>query len=195
MSVNNTCLPAIACIKLSCMKTLRVPINLQQKVMRTLRAKLMLAQQKLEQHIPDPIINYKQRGTTAGSAYLKEWEIRLNAVLLLENGENFIDEVIPHELAHLLVYRVYGRQGIAPHGSEWKWMMEHVLEVPASRTHCFEVTSVKSRTFHYHCACPITHELTVRRHNKVVRGESQYLCRKCGEILKQGANRAATDIK
>lgn len=155
----------------------------------------MLAQQKLEQNFPEPTVNYKQRGTTTGSAYLKEWEIRLNAVLLLENGDNFIDEVIPHELAHLLVYRVYGRRDIAPHGAEWKWIMEHVLKVPASRTHCFEVTSVKSRTFHYHCACAVTHELTVRRHNKVVRGESQYLCRKCGEILKQGSIIAATEVE
>lgn len=167
------------------MKIVRVPIHLQQKAMRTLREKLALAQQKLEQVFPEPTLNYKQRGTTAGSAYLKQWEIRLNAVLLIENGEAFVDEVVPHELAHLLVYRVFGRKGIAPHGNEWKWMMEHVLEVPASRTHCFEVNSVKSRTFIYRCACPSSHELTIRRHNKILRGENQYLCRRCGEILKQ----------
>lgn len=166
------------------MKTIRVPIHLQQKAMRTLREKLALAQQKLDQTFTEPTLNYKQRGTTAGSAYLKEWEIRLNAVLLIENGDCFVDEVVPHELAHLLVYRVFGRQGIAPHGNEWKWMMESILEVPASRTHRFEVNSVKSRTFSYHCACPSSHELTIRRHNKVVRGENQYLCQRCGVILK-----------
>ncbi|EKT55974.1 SprT family zinc-dependent metalloprotease [Providencia sneebia] len=173
------------------MKIARVPIYLQQKTMRVLRDKLALAQQKLEKTFPEPAINYKQRGTTAGSAYLKEWEIRLNAVLLIENGESFIDEVILHELAHLLVYHEFGRKNIAPHGNEWKWMMEHVLEVPARRTHRFEVSSVKSRTFAYHCACPIIHELTIRRHNKVLRGENQYLCRKCGEILKEGSISAA----
>ncbi|MEQ5317130.1 SprT family zinc-dependent metalloprotease [Providencia vermicola] len=167
------------------MKTIRVPILLQQHVMRVLREKLALAEQKLEQTFPEPAVNYKQRGTTAGSAYLKEWEIRLNATLLIENTEKFIDEVIPHELAHLLVYHVFGRKGVAPHGKEWKWMMQHVLEVDAKRTHNFAVATVKSKTFAYHCACQTVHQLTIRRHNKVVRGENQYLCRQCGEILKQ----------
>lgn len=173
------------------MKSIRVPIFLQQQVMRVLREKLALAEQKLEQTFPEPVVNYKQRGTTAGSAYLKEWEIRINPTLLIENAENFVDEVVPHELAHLLVYRVFGRNGIAPHGKEWKWMMQHVLKVDARRTHNFAVSSVKSKTFAYYCACPKTHELTIRRHNKVVRGENQYLCRQCGEILKQGKEIAA----
>lgn len=195
MIANNACFLISAYIMLSYMKTVRIPIYLQQKAMRMLRAKLNLAQQKLKQIFPEPTLNYKQRGTTAGSAYLKEWEIRLNAVLLIENGDSFINEVIPHELAHLLVYQVFGRKGIAPHGKEWKWMMEHVLDVPAKRTHRFEVTSVKSRTFTYHCACSTTHELTIRRHNKIVRGENQYLCRKCGEVLKQNEWVNAADVE
>lgn len=173
------------------MKTIRVPLFLQQYLMRTLREKLTLAEQKLEQKLPEPTINYKQRGTTAGSAYLQAWEIRINPILLIENTEHFIDEVIPHELAHLLVYHTFGRKGIAPHGKEWKWMMQHVLEVTASRTHNFSVNSVKSRTVTYCCGCPSTHELTIRRHNKVMRGENQYLCRKCGEVLRQGQIAAA----
>ncbi|WP_369310394.1 SprT family zinc-dependent metalloprotease [Providencia rettgeri] len=168
------------------MKIIRVPIFLQQQVMQVLREKLALAEQKLEQTFPEPVVNYKQRGTTAGSAYLKEWEIRLNPTLLIENTVRFIDEVIPHELAHLLVYHVFGRKGIAPHGKEWKWMMQQVLEVDAKRTHNFAVSTVKSKTFAYHCACQTVHQLTIRRHNKVIRGENQYLCRQCGEILKQG---------
>ncbi len=195
MIVNKTCFSRSGYIILAIMKTVRVPIYLQQKVMHTLREKLHLAQQKLEKTFPEPTVNYKQRGTTAGSAYLKEWEIRLNSILLIENGDLFIEQVIPHELAHLLVYRMFGRQGIAPHGHEWKWMMEQILEVPANRTHHFAVSSVKSRTFTYYCACTTSHELTIRRHNKVVRGENQYLCRKCGEVLKQTISLVAADVK
>ena len=36
---------------------------------------------------------------------LEKNEIRLNPVLLLENQREFIDEVVPHELAHLLVWQ------------------------------------------------------------------------------------------
>lgn len=61
-------------------------------------------------------------------------------------------------------------------------MMEHVLGVSASRTHKFEVASVQSKTYPYLCACR-DHHLTVRRHNKVMRKESEYRCRHCGELL------------
>ncbi|ANI30036.1 hypothetical protein PL78_09410 [Yersinia entomophaga] len=162
------------------MSSQRIPIALQQGVMQCLRQKLQLANQHLGTQHPEPKINYYQRGTSAGSAYLQSWEIRLNPVLLLENKQTFIDEVVPHELAHLLVFRRFGR--VAPHGKEWRWMMESVLQVPASRTHKFEIASVQSKTFPYRCACQL-HQLTVRRHNRVLRGESEYRCRHCGEKL------------
>jgi len=165
------------------MKTPRIPIALQQAVMRSLRDKLAQANRHLERHYPEPTLVYQQRGAAAGTAWLASYEIRLNPVLLLENQQAFIDEVVPHELAHLLVWKHFGR--VAPHGKEWKWMMESVLGVPAQRTHRFEVDSVRSRTFAYRCECQ-QHQLTVRRHNRIVRGESEYRCIHCGSILKPG---------
>ncbi|SUB81403.1 SprT-like family [Pragia fontium] len=167
------------------MTTLRIPIASQQAVMRCLRHYLALANAHLDSQYPEPKITYRQRGTSAGTAHLTLWEIRLNTILLVENGQQFIDEVIPHELAHLLVYRQFGR--VSPHGSEWQWMMEKVLGVPASRTHNFNVRSVQGNTFPYSCLCQ-THLLTVRRHNKILRKESEYRCKKCGQILKANNN-------
>lgn len=100
---------------------------------------------KLGRNYPEPKLSYTQRGTSAGTAWLESYEIRLNPVLLLENSEAFIEEVVPHELAHLLVWKHFGR--VAPHGKEWKWMMENVLGVPARRTHQFELQSVRRNTF------------------------------------------------
>ena len=93
--------------------------------MRRLREKLAQANLKLGRNYPEPKLSYTQRGTSAGTAWLESYEIRLNPVLLLENSEAFIEEVVPHELAHLLVWKHFGR--VAPHGKEWKWMMENVL--------------------------------------------------------------------
>jgi Uncharacterized protein conserved in bacteria len=146
------------------MKTPRLPIALQQAVMRSLRHHLQLANEKLERHYDEPKLVYQQRGTAAGTAWLEKWEIRINPVLLLENQQAFVDEVVPHELAHLLVWKTFGR--VPPHGKEWKWMMESVLGVPARRTHQFEIASVRSNTFPYRCRCQ-QHQLTVRRHNRV----------------------------
>ena len=105
--------------------------------MRSLREHLAKANLKLERRYAEPTLVYQQRGTSAGTAWLEKNEIRLNPVLLLENQQEFIDEVVPHELAHLLVWQHFGR--VAPHGKEWKWMMENVLGVPARRTHRFEL--------------------------------------------------------
>ncbi|CCJ89765.1 SprT family zinc-dependent metalloprotease [Cronobacter turicensis] len=162
------------------MKTPRLPIAIQQAVMRSLRDALARANLKLESHYPEPKLVYQQRGTAAGTAWLESYEIRLNPVLLMENQQAFINEVVPHELAHLLVWKHFGR--VPPHGKEWKWMMESVLGVPARRTHQFELDSVRANTFPYRCRCQ-QHQLTVRRHNRVVRGETQYRCVRCGDTL------------
>lgn len=148
--------------------------------MRCLREKLALANQKLERQYPEPALLWQQRGTAAGTAWLESYEIRLNPMLLLENQQAFIEEVVPHELAHLLVWKHFGR--VAPHGKEWKWMMECVLGVPARRTHQFELGSVRKNTFPYRCGCQ-QHQLTVRRHNRVMRGEATYRCVHCGQPL------------
>ncbi len=151
--------------------------------MRSLREKLLQANQHLERSYPEPKVVYQQRGTAAGTAWLQSWEIRLNPVLLMENQQAFVDEVVPHELAHLLVWKYFGR--VAPHGKEWKWMMETVLGIPARRTHQFEVETVRSRSFPYRCGCQ-QHQLTVRRHNRVLRGQSEYRCVRCGDRLLPG---------
>ncbi|WP_306587523.1 SprT family zinc-dependent metalloprotease [Hafnia paralvei] len=158
----------------------RLPIALQQAVMQCLRNALARANAQLKAQYPEPKISYQQRGTTAGTAWLQDWEIRLNPVLLLENGQAFIDEVVPHELAHLLVYKQFGK--VSPHGREWQWMMGHVLGIEPRRTHKFGVESVSGKTYPYRCACQL-HQLTVRRHNKVMRKESEYRCRQCGQVL------------
>ncbi len=163
------------------MKAPRLPIALQQAVMRCLREKLQQANEHLGTYYPEPKVVYQQRGTAAGTAWLESNEIRLNPVLLMENQQAFVDEVVPHELAHLLVWKHFGR--VAPHGREWKWMMETVLGVPARRTHKFEVDSVRKNTFPYRCPCQ-QHQLTVRRHNRVLRGEAEYRCTHCGQLLK-----------
>lgn len=162
------------------MKTPRIPIALVQAVMSSLRHHLQQARAHFHQEFAEPVVTWQQRGMAAGTAWPERNEIRLNPVLLLENQQAFIDEVVPHELAHLLVWTVFGR--VAPHGKEWKWMMETVLGVPARRTHQFATASVRQKSFPYRCRCQ-QHMLTVRRHNRVLRGESQYRCVHCGDIL------------
>lgn len=149
--------------------------------MRCLRERLAQASAAMQCRYREPDVVYTQRGTLAGSAWPLQWQIRLNPVLLLENQQTFIEQVVPHELAHLLVWHHYGRT--PPHGKAWRAFMEEIFQLPAQRTHRFSVASVESPRFDWQCDCQI-HALTLRRHNRLLRGQAVYLCRSCGGRLR-----------
>lgn len=143
---------------------------------------LAKAEQYFNKNFPQPELDLSLRGRCAGQAYLQTWKVRFNLGLLKENYEAFMQEVVPHELAHLIAFREFGSR-IRPHGKEWRWVMEHVLGVPARTTHQFDVTQTAKQNYLYRCACPErTHALTIRRHNKILRG-TNYLCKSCNSIL------------
>ncbi|WP_416886485.1 SprT family zinc-dependent metalloprotease [Marinospirillum sp.] len=131
---------------------------------------------------PRPEVTLNLRGRSAGVAEGHLNRLRFNQQLLLENRQDFIRQVVPHEVAHLLSWQLYGRR-IQPHGHEWRSVMEGVFKQPAHRTHTFDVRQAARQEFIYHCACADReHHLTVRRHNKIRRGQG-YLCRLCGGPL------------
>lgn len=125
---------------------------------------------------PTPEVNFRLRGKSAGKAYLQLNEIRLNLVLFRENYHAFVNEVIPHELAHLLTFQHAGK--VKPHGHEWQFVMTEIFGLAAQATHQFDITSVAGKVFLYRCNCD-THQLSVRRHNKIQRGQAEYRCRCC----------------
>ncbi|GAL27924.1 protein sprT [Vibrio variabilis] len=76
--------------------------QLHYLALKTLSRCIERARHYFERDFPVPALNYKLRGKAAGKAYLQTWEVRLNPVLFVENQQAFIDEVIPHEVAHLI---------------------------------------------------------------------------------------------
>lgn len=138
------------------------------------------AQRAFQRAFAKPDVSFALKGKTAGKALLEDNEIRLNPVLLLENTDAFIEDVIPHEIAHLITHQVFGR--VKPHGKEWQYVMTSVFGVAANTTHRFSLDSVRGITFEYRCDCQ-THPLTIRRHNKVQRQQATYLCRRCNTHL------------
>jgi len=160
----------------------RVPIQLHNNVIACLRHYLSIASQFFNQLFDEPELIYRKKGSIAGSALLQKWQIQLNINMLLENKVQFINDVIPHELAHLIAYKKFGR--VKPHGKEWQTIMEQVFHLDAKRTHCFNLPQhlIQNR-YHYYCECQ-NHLLTNIRHQKVQRNQAQYYCKHCGTQLR-----------
>lgn len=128
---------------------------------------------------PVPTISFELRGTTAGKAWLEDWHVQLNAVLLSENLDEFEKRTIPHELAHLIDYR-FNRH--SDHGPKWVAIMVKLGRDP-KRCHSYDTTnsSVVKKISGFKCNCgPQT--VSVRMGNRINRG-AKYLCGKCKHIL------------
>ena len=116
--------------------------------------------------------------------------IRFNADLLKQNTEQFLHEVVPHECAHVIVYHRFAqkfslkRHRPKPHGIEWQTVMREVFNLEPRVTHDFVLQTSKSRLFHYQCSCEQKiHQVSLIRHNKMLKGSARYLCRACGSPL------------
>ncbi|MCG9728317.1 SprT family zinc-dependent metalloprotease [Shewanella sp. Isolate13] len=153
---------------------------LHQQMAQQVEHCYQVAESKLGKRFARPEIAFTLRGKSAGTAHLQLNKLRFNPKLLNDNQQAFLDDVIPHEICHLLAFQLYGR--VKPHGREWQSLMQSLYGRVPRTTHSFDTRAVEGKTFEYHCQCgPI--KLSIRRHNKVVRGETQYRCRRCGHQL------------
>ncbi len=140
----------------------------------------------------DVFVRFDLRGTTAGQGgYFSDEQgfgVKFNLHLLNENWQDYLDETIAHEVAHVVVTAQYkhsnGRRP-KPHGREWQMVMRNVFNTEPQRTHDYDVAACRVRTvkrYKYKCSCR-THMLTSIRHNRILRGEQVYHCRSCKGTL------------
>ena len=71
-----------------------------------------------------PELAFDLRGRTAGLAYYGTPRIRINLSLAERNTEHFLRETVPHEVAHLVSFELYGSRGRG-HGAHWKSVYAH----------------------------------------------------------------------
>ena len=138
--------------------------KLDQEIERT----LTIARTRFPSHsFPDPKVTMDLTGKSAGVFYPgKSPLLKFNLSLLLDNKEDFIQETVPHEVAHYIVEVIDPNS--KPHGFTWRSIMRlfgianpqiyHNYEVPDSVRH--------KQPYIYKCACQ-RHYFTKRRHNNV----------------------------
>lgn len=129
--------------------------------------------------LPMPTVSFDLRGKTAGQAWLQKNHVRLNAVLLSENADEFIEQTVGHEVAHLAAHFKHGAR-IQPHGPQWRHMMT-CLGLPAERCHDYDVSrAAVGGTVAWRCGCQV-YQLSARRSSTAQK--QGYRCRKCHQKL------------
>ena len=130
-------------------------------------------------------VSLRLKGRTAGKAFLGR-EIRFNPILYMENKNTFIARTVPHEIAHMIAYDLYGR--VKPHGNEWKTVCRKIGMKDITRCHSYDTSTVskerkpRERPFVYSCNCR-EFKMTLTLHRRMNAGQRR-VCRSCRGILK-----------
>ena len=148
-----------------------------------------------------PTVLFKKRGTTAGTAWYDKMELDFNAGLLVDNFEHFMNDTIPHEVAHLIDKHVYGHRRTysgkrISHGQTWKSIMRQ-LGVDPERCHKMDTSKTAMPiTKHIYVCEGCKQELVISqvRHNKLLRGRVKYYshCRGTKLVFKETLGKIST---
>lgn len=131
------------------------------------------------------------KGSSAGLAlthlHSNNHIIRLNAALMENNLTQFIDEVIPHEVAHIFAEsnNPLKFKKKAGHGNFWKLIMKAFGIANPTRCHDMIVEQPMRKVvtkYTASCECKI-HTITSHRRTKMING-TNYSCTLCNARLK-----------
>lgn len=133
---------------------------------------------------PKPLtINFDKRGRVAGTALSSKNELNFNIILASENEDEFINQTVPHEVAHLVADQKFKKRCM--HGKEWKFIM-NTFGLEAKRCHNYNTSNSVGRQvekFSYSCGCGNgIHKVGKKIHGKISSG-SKYTCVKCKKVL------------
>ncbi len=135
-------------------------------------------------------VTFDLRGSAAGLFRVqgRHCLIRYNPWIFAKHFELNLADTVPHEVAHYVVHEVFGRRGVKPHGEEWRLLMTAFGAEPRA-TFNMDMEGVprrRQRQHPYRCGCR-NHQVSSTRHNRMLRGNSRYLCRYCdGELVYSG---------
>ena len=166
------------------MQMTHTPEEIMRLAIKTVRAAEQRARDFYAIRLPGAVIDFSLRGRCAGQARVERGGatlLRLNLTLLKENLADFLEQTIPHEVAHLVV-NWQSRQKSKrprPHGSEWQLVMQNCYGLQPARCHTYRTTPARivPRNVLYRCGCR-EHRLTGIMHKRLSQSH-QALCKSC----------------
>ena len=140
--------------------------------------------------LPLPIVDVNIRGCVAGRARLTQWRISYNYELFIHNQQEFLDRTVPHEVAHMIVYKAFGVEAARrAHGNYWKMVMSRIGANHIERCHNYDTSKVcqarskQARKFVYKCNCMEEHILTSICHRRIIQNGQKYFCKRCKQRI------------
>ena len=137
-----------------------------------------------------PHVVFNLRGITAGMAfsYVEGFTplIRYNLGLAKENLEAFLDNTVPHEVAHIVANRHFGKN--CGHKREWQWVMRKVYGIEPKRCHQYDVSAHRIRkTFIHIYKCGCGECRTGTKHHNLIQNapDRRIICSVCRQVLKK----------
>ncbi len=125
-----------------------------------------------------------RRNWTTGRHEYYNHTLRFNRVLMNENPKEYLENVVPHEVAHYIVSFMYPKT--QSHGREWKDMMTMVMDRPATTRHNMDTTNSRRKVKRhvYRCSCQ-EHVISTVKHNRILRNHTTYRCKYCKTAIHQ----------
>jgi SprT protein len=156
--------------------------NILMRIRKRVEECFKMAEKHFNETIPRAQILFDIKGSTGGQSIYSKKQLRFNRKLAIDNEPEYMQNVIPHEVAHFVTKFKYG-SSVSPHGKEWKKILIEVFRVPPKVRHHMDVSKVKivRRKYKYICAACDGKEYLVgkTKHLAVLRGNVLY-CPKCG---------------
>ena len=162
--------------------------QVKNKIMAVVKKNIADANAYYNLNMPIPEITFNLSGCCAGQAFTQKWLIKINPYLLDQYEDEMINVTVPHEVAHLVDYKVNPQNFMSRHhtgrkrslhGPTFKFILGNVLGCKdTSTTHKMDTSNAGSRktTQYVWISKQDGSEMKLgpRRHKKMLSGTSRY---------------------
>lgn len=163
-----------------------VPKRIHDKAAKRVRECMKIASKKTQKNFRFEGVKFFNKSTDAG--YVKTFEgniVYLNLDLFSKYPKQYLYEIIPHEVAHIVADKIDKKtQNNKPHGETWQYVMSYVFGLFPHRCHSMDTEGIgrAQKKFVYICSCK-KHLIGLLRHKKIQQGVKKYICKKCKKEL------------
>lgn len=157
-------------------------------------------------HFTMPRVRFDLTGKVGGWAKSSTWELNFNEGLMVDNVTDYLNNTVPHEVAHLVDGKLFRRdpEGLSAirftrsgrprrakrdiHGASWRKVMKDFGIENAERCHEMDVSAtrrvVTKTRAEYKCHCGLAGgTLTVKMHRQIQSMGSRRYWKKCKHTI------------